>query len=570
MMRVLLHRINSRRNAAQEASSPPLLFNVDRFTIGSDAGQLLQLVDPRIAPAHAVIDLHAGKLRLRAIGAAPMLINGAPRLEAYLSRGDVVAIADAVLEVENVRANEVLVLRLRLDAAPAAAELANVAALNLKDTGLRKAPYAWALALGVLGITLVVPLVSTLHGVASAPLRDVALLPSDALWLPGPLHPSHHFIGKDCNTCHRTPFKRVTDAACRSCHRSVEHHVAAISAARVLFSGKRCADCHIEHGKANQLIDRRDALCVTCHGDLPRQLANTTLQNVADFGHDHPDFSINMLEPADLGAGGGWQRRTVPAQARLDHKEHSNLNFSHKVHLDVRGIKSPQGMQVLTCQDCHRTDSSGRTMMPVRMESHCARCHELRYDENDATSVVPHGELTKVFTALQEHFSRMFLQSSAADASDSERRRPGTARNLVSGEQQRRALDWTRQQSVRAARELLEKRVCVECHTVTRIAGARDFEQWRVAPVRINASWMPRAQFNHAAHRTAPCGTCHHRAEQSALSSDVLMPRIGDCRSCHGAGDDSRRAASTCVTCHQFHRHGMGQYSALPSTGKAT
>jgi hypothetical protein len=209
-------------------------------------------------------------------------------------------------------------------------------------------------------------------------------------------------------------------------------------------------------------------------------------------------------------------------------------------------------------------------MVPVRMEAHCARCHELRYDENDATSVVPHGELTKVFTALQEHFSRMFLQSSAADASDSERRRPGAARDVVSGDQQRRALDWTRQQSVRAARELLEKRVCVECHTVTRIDGARDFEQWRVAPVRINVAWMPRAQFNHAAHRTTACGTCHHQVEQSGLSSDVLMPRIGDCRRCHGAGDDSRRAASTCVTCHQFHRRGMGQYSALPSTGKAT
>ena len=47
-------------------------------------------------------------------------------------------------------------------------------------------------------------------------------------------------------------------------------------------------------------------------------------------------------------------------------------------------------------------------------------------------------------------------------------------------DEQRRALEWTTRQSLQAARELLEKRVCVECHTVTRLPGLTGFEQWRV------------------------------------------------------------------------------------------
>ncbi len=42
----------------------------------------------------------------------------------------------------------------------------------------------------------------------------------------------------------------------------------------------------------------------------------------------------------------------------------------------------------------------------------------------------------------------------------------------MSLDEQRRARDWADTESLKMARELLEKRVCVDCHDVTRVLGA--------------------------------------------------------------------------------------------------
>jgi hypothetical protein len=199
------------------------------------------------------------------------------------------------------------------------------------------------------------------------------------------------------------------------------------------------------------------------------------------------------------------------------------------------------------------------------MESHCSRCHSLLYDENDPTSAVPHGALGPVFTALEDHFSRMFLQPAAPGAPapgapTAQRRRPGGEHIALTRDEQRRALEWTTRQSMQAAHELLEKRVCFECHTITRLSGLSGFDQWRVEPVKLAASWMPRAQFNHAAHRSSNCVSCHRAAERSRSSTDVLMPEIKECRGCHGGGHDKARLASDCTMCHRLHLPGRGDF----------
>jgi hypothetical protein len=111
------------------------------------------------------------------------------------------------------------------------------------------------------------------------------------------------------------------------------------------------------------------------------------------------------------------------------------------------------------------------------------------------------------------------------------------------------------------ARELLEKRVCVECHKITRDPlHAEGPEHWRVESVRLTERWFPRARFSHAAHSTSACSTCHHGVENDDDSATIEMPTVSVCRDCHG-DDDRRKVASTCIMCHDFHNAGRGPFS---------
>ncbi len=564
-MRVVLRRRLPEHRSASAPRYGQSVFKVARLSIGRDADQLIQINDPQLAPAHAVIERSGRALWLRTLGGEPLVVNGKPQRRVELRSGDVVQLPGGHLTVEDLRRDGVIVLRLSLSADAVSEDPIVTEAQTLRETGLRSVRSSWLLVVGVLGLTLVAPLLASMSPVFRAPLRQSALLPSDSLWQPGPLHTAHQSIGGNCNACHETPFKRVADQACLTCHRDTQHHVAPAAPGWALFEDRHCTDCHVEHDRPSQLIDTSSSSCVRCHENLRSLAPSTALRNVSDFGTDHPDFSLSMLEPVAHGTETAW--RTQVGKPGLRPEEHSNLKFSHRVHLDRQGIKAPDGNQVLECADCHRPEPGGRTMAPIRMQAHCERCHQLLYDEHDPSSTVPHGSLAAVLTALQEHFSRMFLEPEAKlDARFGKqpgaqpRRRPGGEAAILTREEQRRARDWAQRQSLRAAAELLEKRVCVECHTVTHRAGATGFDQWQIEPVKLNSAWMPRAQFDHAAHRSSSCISCHRQADSSRLSGDVLMPAIRDCRSCHAGNKQGGRVASECTMCHRLHLPGRGDF----------
>ena len=557
-MRVVLRTGRVGRVAGRPRYRQAVL-NVATLTIGRGADQLIQIPDARLAIAHATIEQRNGGLHLRVLVDEPVAVNERPRNKAVLRRGHVLSLGHARLTVEDIRRDGVVVLRLDLQTDDVSAEPPAAAAKSLQETGLRAAPASWILVLGVLVLTLFLPLLTSWNTPLRARLRDGALVPSDALWQPGPLHTVHQSIGGNCNACHGTAFGRVADRACITCHPATQHHVPIESPARARFASMRCADCHVEHATPSRLVDTGSRSCVACHADLRKLDPNTPLQNVTDFGSGHPDFTLALLEPERADGKVVWRTRMGPSGFRPRPEEHSNLKFSHQVHMDEHGIKSPTGDQRLTCGDCHQTDASGRSMAPIRMQQHCARCHSLQFDENDSSTAVPHGDLKLMFTALEEHFSRMFLQQITPGARPSDRRRPGGEQTVMTRDEQRRALEWTTRESLQAARELLEKRVCVECHTVTRLPGLTGVEQWRVEDVKLTSSWMPRAQFNHAAHRSSDCVSCHTGADQSRSSSDVLMPDIKQCRSCHGGSHERARLASDCTMCHRLHLPGRGE-----------
>lgn len=509
---------------------------VSQLTIGRGSFADVQLVDPAVGLHHAVIRAVSGRLRIESSVRGALRVNGTRCSVATLLEDDVVQIGATSIRVCRARRDAPVELEIEEPADLGEGNPGARHALTLRDTRLRAATWSWALVLAITALFLLAPLSASVYPPARNVLRTSALMPSDKLWQAGPLHASHQFIGGNCNACHATPFRHVANAECTACHKSVQHHVQ--RADRALFAEHRCAACHAEHEEPSVLVQRDSQQCTQCHAQLDSMKRNTKLANVGDFGSDHPDF-------------------------RLPAAERSGLIFSHAVHMDPKGIKSSTGYEKLACSSCHQPESSGRHMLPIRMEPHCSRCHSLQFDEHDPSTTVPHGNLNAVFKTLQAHFIRRYLDTTGPEeAHDAKSRRPGGEAQIMQRDEQRRARDWADTQSLLVAGEMLDKRVCNECHHVTHVPGASGFEHWRIEPVSVTRAWLPRARFNHISHATTACEKCHSGGTTSKASSDVLMPGISVCRECHSGGSDTSRLPSNCGMCHAFHLPGRGLFDA--------
>ena len=565
MLICLIRGVAGSASAAHE-QTPGTILQTAELTIGSGPDQLLQVPQEDVDPHHAVLRITPnGRLLLTASGPKGVTVNGRRETRVFLKPDDTLQLGETTVKVQRSRGEYACVLRIEDPYAPDETSPASAASNKNQSSRFTMSFWSWTLTMGVAAIFLLVPMGTFLAPSVRKLLRNTPLVPSDALWSSGPLHAAHRFIGNDCTACHVNPFERVRNTECVKCHADVQHHVDVRTADVALFDTERCAECHFEHKQPATLILRDQRLCTDCHARLDRLKSDAQVENASDFGSDHPEFRLAVLSEDEIIAPGVWRPQWLDSRNAATFKETSHLKFSHAQHLDPKGIKSPLGERVLQCGDCHRPNSSGREMMPIRMETQCSGCHSLHFDEHDPTSGVPHGDLQRMFRTLREHFSRQYLENgSPARAGDGVLRRPGQEARQMSADEQRRARDWADTQSLKLARELLEKRVCVDCHDVTRVLGATGFDQWKVAPVRLTQSWMPRARFNHAAHITEPCTSCHNTAERSKRSSDILMPTITKCRECHGGAGDTSKLSSDCVMCHRFHLPNRGRFDSQP------
>ena len=511
-----------------------------------------------------------GGLRVAPLSGKAILVNGRREIRARrIGPGDLIEIGTAKLTVHPTRSRRAVILEIQESDAGhgAGRELPEEAG----PQGPRMSPWSWGLSLGFALLFLLLPLSGLVMPGIQEPLREIPLLPSDSVWSPGPLHTAHQSIGTRCDACHVKPFEPVRDQACFVCHATVAHHVTHTDVK--LFAGRECTSCHLEHKQPAALVQRDPRLCTDCHSDLEHDKPDTKVLNATDFGTGHPEFRLTVLAGAPTGDENAplrWQAIRLDRNDPEHFVEHSHLKFSHLQHLNPKGVKSPTGERVLSCQDCHRPNSSGRDMIPIRMETHCSGCHSLRFDEHDPTSGVPHGDLEAVYKTLREHFSHAYLvQSNSTPPRGSRQiRRPGGEQRVLTEKEQRRAREWVDEQSLKIARELLEKRVCADCHEVTRDPARTGLEQWHVEPVRLTSNWMPRARFDHAAHISETCVSCHTNASRSKHATDILLPDIARCRECHGGAGSSAKVASDCLMCHPFHIPSRGAW--LRTTGKST
>jgi predicted CXXCH cytochrome family protein len=548
------------RAASGETETRDRVFDGRTLTLGRGTNQSLQLKDAGVALSHARIYRRHGRNSLVCKRSAVVKINGSVVQSSPLAVGDVVEIGSNILRIFDPPKGVDLAFTFEL--APSANiedAVAEPRRLALAELGLLKRRLAWVFFIACLGIGLIIPMVGAMRDGGSDTLR-ANKLPSDQLWSPGPLHSAHSMLQTNCVSCHQKPFVQVRSEACLSCHASNLHrHIEQQVEAGFAPNLVRCTSCHSEHETPSRLVQIDQRICADCHaakeapvevmqGPIFRgseeqgpvaqdQASMVRIAHAADFFEDHPAFYRVREASQDRG-----------------------LMFPHEVHLNPKGIKSPDGTEQMECGDCHQPETGGRRMRPVRMEQHCSRCHRLDFDPAEPQREVPHGDPNAVIESLTDYYSARLVTGNPDQQRSAQPERPiklPAGADAASKQERDRATQKARTRALVTARDLFERRACAGCHVVSREA-AKGEPQWKVEPVHLTSVWMPTARFDHSRHGTAltPCTTCHD-AGRSSQASDVLMPRIETCRECHG-GEPSAAAkegliASTCTMCHDFH-----------------
>jgi len=160
-------------------------------------------------------------------------------------------------------------------------------------------------------------------------LRTIPLV-SDVTWNSRPISRSHRAFGNDCTVCHEKAFVSVRDSACAKCHKAMPHHIEADSKQAKDFKPSRCAACHKQHTDKQTFVPRDEGFCIDCHRQINQQSPNTHLLNVSGFGEKHPEFRATLIGFHD----GQETASRISLGQKTELKEHSNLEFSHKGHLD--------------------------------------------------------------------------------------------------------------------------------------------------------------------------------------------------------------------------------------------
>jgi Cytochrome c7 and related cytochrome c len=239
-------------------------------------------------------------------------------------------------------------------------------------------------------------------------------------------------------------------------------------------------------------------------------------------------------------------------------QEASNLKFPHDMHLSktngvaqmARRLAGDFGFgQSLACKDCHDSDPSGTRFQPVNMEEDCGMCHSLAFDVSGGTlRTLRHGEPQQVVADLRDMF-RARAPSPPATLGGMSRRRPGDVM-VMRNARQFQIGSTAPGRADRAIRAVFSRGgACYDCHQVEAPASGLDY---KIKPVAFPLRYMHKGWFDHKAHETETCESCH-KAPTSSSSNDLLLPDLKSCRTCHGGEASNKAVPSSCAMCHDYH-----------------
>lgn len=574
-MKACVTTLNRRRSGSVARTEQVISTDVLRLGRATDCEVFMD--DMRVSLYAARLHLNNGNILIEASGESTIIVNGQPARVATMRIGDTFQIGpydfevvagagdvDIAIDMEHVRAMD-----------NALADLKARSRTRLGQTWLSRRLFAWAAFVTVFAALFVAPLVMISTGFMASPelggaggqVRPDAALPGDqgfkleTMWTSGELSDAHKYLSDSCESCHKGPFAGIDNEACFSCHTDVENHADPLLFASSSPLARGCVSCHKEHHGAEGITPQAQALCTTCHADMKATEPASGVFNVSDFGSHHPEFRPTVIAN---GVTGTTMRLHVDEAGRMG--EQSNLKFSHAMHL--RGdMFMPGSSKTLECASCHMPEVGSQAHLPIRMETVCSNCHKLNFDSNAPGRALPHGDVEGVRTALREFYQSIALEGSykeqTAQYHGSRRRGIGGSSGSTTGAATDSAqvsgspttLKWAKAKSKAMERLVFGGAVCVTCHVVSE-SGTPDNPEWNVLPVKLSNRFLLKGAFDHGLHKTMECGSCH-AAKTSQKATDLLLPGIETCRTCHAGEDSTGKVPSTCVDCHDYHVHGL-------------
>jgi predicted CXXCH cytochrome family protein len=548
----------TRRGAAVMRKSHTVTAETIRFGRGTD--NEVPLPDLRVELTAAALRRRPDGLFIERLGDSPLRVNGETTGAAFVGPGDEILIGPYKIVLSNPPngLDAAISVELVQTMGDALQRLMAGSRIGLDQTGLSKRRASWILFATLTIFCLAVPIVlySMGAGVKRSTSVPAASNPTflGITWSPGEISNPHRYFAQNCAACHESAFALVRDSACLTCHSRIGSHVKSAAEGdsgpmHQHLQATRCADCHEEHRGLRGLLIREGALCVGCHRSLTETMPSAGLRDVRGFPDGHPQFRISVVGDAGTGRLNRIDLDTQPKPA-----DHPNLVFSHAAHLVPEGFPA-LGYKPMVCADCHVPEPSGQGFLAITYKGQCHQCHTQKFDAALPGKEVPHGDDERVATEVEGFYASIALKEGGpgggAPAPEIERRLPDSLSPPPSDPAGRRA--WVRQQTTRALGIVFdEKRGCFYCHVPDSARGP-----FHVAPVMMLTRFLAPARFDHAKHAPIECEHCHD-ARHSQASSDVLVPGIATCVTCHGAESASFKAQSTCTSCHIFHRQELG------------
>jgi hypothetical protein len=536
----------------------------DILRIGRDPVSDIHLTDLEVAQHHAELrQIAPQRLLLEASAELPIHVEGRSTKHEEIdpSRGSEIRIGSHRLTISLGEEPGVIAIQVdRVDRTPVSDEEARLRRFSLIGAAPGKRRMAWLLGLIVLALFLIWPIWSFSHRSAGVPTHHGQSL-ADGSWSPGPLSRAHAALERNCKACHLAAFTAVPDRACTTCHQDVHDHAdpARLAAALPAQGGLaglrnaiagvfgrapgRCVDCHLEHQGAVARPIASGHSCTDCHAELSQRLSDARVADAADFADAHPQFRPLLTVRTE----------PIPEFARISLDAHpheeTGLKFPHALHLSTVGgvarMAETMGHEgPLACRDCHVPDETGTRFRPVTMMANCQQCHSLAFGRAGNTiRTLRHGDVAQVIADVRD-----FVLSRPAGSINTHglRRRPGDS---TTGATLPAVADPA--QAVRAL--FSPGGACYDCHVIRGPSqpGGLDYS---VVPVKLPQRYLAHGWFDHAAHSTTSCASCH-AAQHSVDARDVMIPGVATCRNCHG-GQAARPplVRSSCEMCHDYHR----------------
>ena len=254
-----------------------------------------------------------------------------------------------------------------------------------------------------------------------------------------------------------------------------------------------CVTCHKEHEGEDRLVIRDQRLCTQCHQ------THETLDAVLAEG-----VTVNLDVIAGFPESHPAFRPNDPYQ-----NLRPGLIFSHAEHLEPLA-REGETFDALDCASCHLPDERGQGFLAPTMEESCGgACHLLERQRGGSTERLGHGNLLTLFESVspQQRFAEV-------------------------------------------------EQHCGTCHLLPEKEPG-DLAEWSLwaESLKIPEAGFKDLRFSHKRHEgRLACVDCHSGVEQSERVSDLLLPKLEACSSCHQSEAHSNEVIeTTCASCHYFH-----------------